>query len=79
MVQIKLDISLLLQEQLHSLAQQLETTLVDRGRLEAQLRQVEHMQAAEAGVADQLRGQLQEALVEVDARYIPYSCKAGLP
>ena len=62
----------MLQEQLHSLAQQLEESLVDRGRLEAR-------QAADAGLADQMRVQLQEALTEVDARYIPYLCKAGLP
>ena len=45
---------------------------MDRGRLEAQLRRAAHVQAAEAGVADQLRVQLQEALAEVDARYVLY-------
>ena len=71
MVYIKLDISVL-QAQLHSLAQQLEKSVVDRGRLEARLRRAEGMQATDAGLADQLRVQLQEALAEVDARYIPY-------
>ncbi len=69
----------MLQEQLHSLAQQLEESFVDRGRLEAQLRRAEHMQAAGASAADQLRVQLQEALAEVDARYGPCWCRAELP